>query len=59
MVVSIHHTSLSDTTALRVCRDQVKHYCQEKLMPRILMANREERKLGRGGKVRGGGRVGA
>lgn len=24
-------------------RDQVKHYCQEKLMPRILMANRKER----------------
>ena len=27
-----------------LCRDQVRHYCQEKLMPRILMANRHESK---------------
>ena len=26
-----------------ICRDQVNHYCQEKLMPRVLMANRHER----------------
>ena len=27
------------------CRDQVHHYCQEKLMPRVLLANRNERTL--------------
>ena len=25
-------------------RDQVRQYCEEKLMPRVLLANREERK---------------
>lgn len=28
-------------------RDSFRDYCQEKLMPRILMANRNERKLNR------------
>ena len=29
----------------RMMRDQVASYCAEKLMPRVLMANRNERKL--------------
>ena len=28
----------------RMMRDQVASYCSEKLMPRVLMANRNERK---------------
>lgn len=29
-------------TTFLYCRDQVRQYCEEKLMPRVLLANREE-----------------
>lgn len=39
----LFESQLSDEE--RMLRDQFRNYCQEKLMPRILKANREECKL--------------